>query len=239
MDQERFGELIKGRIETARLDTEKEEAEQRALEEAKTNGTAALEEAKDMWRRCESFFNMLTPEDSIIGGDFHGSTEEPSTTLYNLSYRRLLDYQAVLLARNQEIEEIGQRNLIGIIMPDRYAGSSNVKGDFYLAIGIETEDEDDLIFPSLAQQHGTWMLKVGANALFEATGHKRNFIPGENYDYVWTPENVEAGQAYLKETRSELDSTLDWMLNAACDPELNPGIAEKAQAHRDQLQAAA
>jgi len=51
----------------------------------------------------------------------------------------------------------------------------------------------------------------------------------------YTPELLEELEAQLDEVLPEAKATFDLLLSSACDPELNPGLAEAAQAYRADL----
>jgi len=57
-------------------------------------------------------------------------------------------------------------------------------------------------------------------------------------DKIWTEEKISEAQKYTANL-PQVEETFDLLLNAACDPTLNPEMAERAQAYRQKLDAIA
>lgn len=63
----------------------------------------------------------------------------------------------------------------------------------------------------------------------------QGYHPYTKWKSWWTDEKAERAQVYLEEKLPRFEATFQWLLEAACEPELNPEIANRARIYREEL----
>ncbi|GEM_PF-5847103 len=178
-------------------------------------GRECIDKITAMQDSYESFWRLLV----------HGKTA--SSARVNLG-------QSLVLERGKEIDGLGKGILLATVAPGAYdPAADEATGNFGVSVAFVVGGET-----AYSEREG----KIGSDALCRDIHHnefERHHFPFDHWTSVWSVDKVERARAYLEGELPRAQATLDWLLEAACDPNLNPAIVERAQAYRDDLLAAA
>lgn len=209
-----------------------EEAEARIMAEERERQIAQYQENLCAWE--------YTPRDPAEAGQECIDALAGMEAKYDALWRVLGGYddgdisKTVVLEKDKHVAGLKNGTLNATICPGSYDPTKGPSSGWSVGVTFEENGVNGRYYSE--REAELWMVSF-CTAIQHDGG--QGYYPFYSWSDRWNREKAAKAQAYLEELLPRFEASYQWLLEAACDPELNPDVSEQAQAYRQELPAAA